>query len=67
MAGYAQNQGYGDDIGHGYHKSTLRKDEVRLPEFPQTIHSCMVFEAYVFHKEDLYEGRSVCLLREEFV
>jgi hypothetical protein len=54
MAAYAQNQGYGDDIAHGYHKSTLRKDEVRLPEFPQTIHSCiMVSKAYVFHKEDL--------------
>ena len=22
------NMGYGDDIGHGYHKSSLRKDEV---------------------------------------
>lgn len=22
------NMGYGDDIGHGYHKSSLRKEEV---------------------------------------
>ena len=53
MSGYAHNQGYGDDIGHGYHKSTLRKDEVRLPEFPQTIQSCMLSKGCVLHKEDL--------------
>ena len=33
MAAYAHNQGYGDDIAHGYHKSSLRKDEVSIVEF----------------------------------
>lgn len=28
MSGYGDNQGWGDDVGHGYHKSSLRKDEV---------------------------------------
>lgn len=29
MSGYSDNMGYGDDCGHGYHKSSLRKEEVR--------------------------------------
>ena len=31
MSGYDDNNGWGDDVGHGYHKSALRKDEVSIP------------------------------------
>lgn len=56
MAGYGQpgyattqNQGYGDDIGHGYHKSSLKKDEVRsLPQNNFVIYGVWVFFSSLF-------------------
>ena len=52
MAGYGQpgyattqNQGYGDDIGHGYHKSSLKKDEVRSLQQEKFLTNFVVYGA----------------------
>lgn len=50
MSGYDDNQGWGDDIDHGYQNSSLRKDEVSTSSASFTMNvSRMQLHLYSMH------------------